>query len=484
MRRFLFIAALIAVASPAAGQESPSAWATLARGDIDAIRRDVLTIHPGMRDPQNPDFSAKTEAAYKTAIDRAAHARSFLDWRASVGGFIQSFRDGHTFLRFNASPTRVRWPGFLIDAQGDGYVAAKVAPDLTDIAEGDPVTACDDTPIATLMAMRLDGREADWSKPAERRRQGWRLFIDYDVDAAAPPIRRCSVTHAGKQIEIALPWRIEATAALLERAAPLTRATATTRPIALHYLPDGAAQIAIGSFGDEGALGALAKAMQADQARLRAAPYIVIDLRGNGGGNSTWGATFGAILYGDKAVAALPEPALGKYFRASPEAVARLRALAAGFAADGPDMAPVARYWRTLADRVAATPAGDSALFADFVTPPARTRPARMPKPLLTHPVFLLTDAGCFSSCIVAANTLAQLGAVEVGEITGENEEYGEVTGPLFLPSGLGRYWLPVSIIRQRTGDLKGPPLGHAWPGAMDDDAGLYAWIAGLAKAR
>jgi hypothetical protein len=480
-RSILFLPILLTAAAAHAETPPSSPWAALARADVEAIHANVLAIHPAVRDPQSADFTARTDAAYRAAIDRAAQVRSFLDWRGVINGFVQSFRDGHTFIRYNAQPSRARWPGFLIDGRGDGYVAAALADTTQAISAGDPVIACDGQPIKTLLNEKLDAREADWSKPPERIRQAWRLFVDYDVDAP-PPVARCTFAHKGQPIEVALNWTQENPLTLLQRAAPLLRTPPNHRPIALSYRPDGAALVTIGSFGDESALEALAKTLKTDQVRLRAARYVVFDLRGNRGGNSTWGGTYGRILFGDAPVDALEEPASGKYFRASPQAVARLRLIAKEFADDGPGMADVVAYWTKIADRVAASPDGDAKLFTDFVNPPAK-KPKRPPRRAYRGPVYILTDAGCFSSCVVAANTLIKLGGINVGEVMGQNEEYGEVAGPIDLPSGLGRYWLPVSIIRQRKEDLGGLAVAKAWTGAMDDDAGIFTWIAGLAGA-
>lgn len=470
---------LLLAAPAVAADPTSDAWASLARADVEAIHRDVLGIHPGVRDPQNPGFVATMEGHYRTAQARAAAAHSYLDWRDAVNGFIQSFRDGHTFVRYDAIPANLRWPGFLIDGRGTGYVAALVdgAPG---VANGDAITACDGQPIAEVLKTRLDAREADWSKAPERVRQAWRGFIDYRTDGP-PSIKACAIVHDGKPSEVTLKWRTTPTSTLVPRTSPLQRVI-PGRPVSLDYRPDGAALIRIGSFGDEVTLKALADAMTAGQAKLRAAPYVVFDLRGNRGGNSTWGGTYGRILFGDAVVDALDEPSTGKYFRASPQAIARLRLIAQEFIDDGPGMAEVAAYWTKIADRVAASPDGDTKLFTDFVNPPV-PKPKVPPVAAYRRPVYILTDAGCFSSCIVAANTLIKLGGINVGEVMGENEEYGEITGPIALPSGLGRYWLPISIIRQRREDLGGTPVKRSWNGAMDDDAGVYGWIGGLAKA-
>ena len=79
-------------------------------------------------------------------------------------------------------------------------------------------------------------------------------------------------------------------------------------------------------------------------------------------------------------------------------------------------------------------------------------------------------------------NTLKLMGAVQLGEPSGQNEVWGEVVGPLPLPSRLGTYRIPVSIIRQPRSALGGLPPDIEWGGAMDDEPGIRAWIADLSE--
>ena len=117
-----------------------------------------------------------------------------------------------------------------------------------------------------------------------------------------------------------------------------------------------------------------------------------------------------------------------------------------------------------------------------FHTRQARRATRRQPPSAYRGKVFVLTDAGCFSSGVVVMNTLRRMGAVQVGESCGQNEVFGESVGPINLPSGLGWYRIPVSIIRQPRSSLGGLPPDIPWPGAMDDDKGLRSWIAKLAS--
>lgn len=481
------IAGLVAgvVATPG---EPVSPWRLLAERDVAAVCENVQGIHPAMRDPLTPAFAASTEAACRRARTEATAAVSYADWRDTLSALIMSFRDGHLNLRMAVEPVRVRWPGFLVDGRGEGYVVrypaglpvAENAP-----PEGARLASCDGVQAEALMHARLDGRSADLSKAPERIRQAYRLFVDYRV-SDAPSLKRCVFDGPAGEITVDMAWRDVALAELNPTLAPFTRRM--SRPIGMEWLSDGGVWIALGNVSDEGRLKALEAEMLAAQARLRSAPYVVFDVRGGAGGNSMWGGKLAGILWGAEAVegrrlaAQSDDPTTyGKFWRASPEAARAIRAVGDEFAAEGPDMADVAAFWRELAAQIEARPEGDASLLMDGCCRP-RPRPAVVPPVAYAGKAFVLTDAGTFSSSVVVMNTFKRMGAVQIGEPSGQNEVYGESIGPITLPSGLGSYRVPVSLIRQPRAQLGGLAPDVAWGGAMDDEAGVRAWVAELAR--
>jgi len=474
------------LATPCAA--SPAPWAMLTEADVEAVCENVRDIHPGMRDPQTPGFAARVDAACIAADRSAATATAYADWRDTLQALITSFRDGHLNLRVNVEPVRVRWPGFLIDGRNGGYVvryAAGLPTAENAPPEGARFLGCDGEEAETLLRGRLDGRTADWSKAPERIRQAYRLFIHHRL-TGEPPLKRCRFQTEKGETAVELEWREAPQSQLNAALAPFTRRVA--RGIGLEWLPDGGAWVQLGNVQDEGRLEALEAEMISSQSRLRAAPYVVFDLRGGAGGNSMWGETLASVLWGTEAVEGRriadqsTDPAeYGKYWRASPEAVQAVRQAGDEFAERGPDMAEVAAFWREQAEVLAAKPDGDATLFMDECCRPNPAPPAAS-APLYSGKAFVLTDAGCFSSSIVVMNTLKRMGAVQVGEPSGQNEVYGESIGPIQLPSGLGSYRVPVTIIRQPRSSLGGLPPDVNWTGSMEDDEGLRALIADLAS--
>ena len=479
-----------ATTAASAPDTAARAWSNLTAADVSAFCSDVRGVHPGMVDPLSPRFATQVARACEIAAGRSRDAGSFLDWMETMQALVTSFRDGHTGIAFTVVPAQLRWPGFLIDGQGGRWLVRRPsnAP-ATDSGppEGAELVACDGRPAERFLEQQLDLKTVDWSKEPERIRQAFRAFTTYRLDGPAPATQ-CRFRRNGQVVDVRLEWRPISSVAMQPLLAPFLRRGATSRPVAVAIAPHRDAWVQLGNFRDETALKALETELLAKQARLRSAPYVVFDLRGNGGGNSTWGGRFASILWGADAVEGrrLAEQSSnsadhGKYWRRSKAAAAKMHAAAAEYAAQGPDFADIAKYWRELGDTIAA--AKDDGLYQDECCRP-KARPSAVPRPAYTGKVFVVTDAGCFSSCVVVMNTLKRMGAIQVGEASGQNEVYGESVGPFDLPSGLGWYRVPASIIRQPRSSLGGLSPDVRWPGAMDDDEGLRAWIAGLAASR
>ncbi len=486
-RARLTLGALFAVgAAPPAPPPRVSPWEVLAIADVEAIHASVVGLHPAMRDAANPGFPAELQKAYAEAAARAHAARTYLDWRAATQGFVLAFRDGHSIYRPLLEPSRVRWPGWSIDYRAGKWVVRRPtgvrshSPDAP--GDGAVLRACDGVPIETLLRQRLDLIEADWSKLPERIRFAHRLLIDPALDGP-PPIARCTFAGAGGSAEVALDWQVELWPTLSAALSPIRRYAADDA-IEARWLPGGALWLRLSGFGEEDRLGKLAADLAQQRARVDAAPYIVFDVRGNRGGSSNWGSTFGEMVWTKAAVDALGEASLGKFWRASPAAAAEVRATAMDFRRQGPAFAEVADYWDGIASLIDRAPQRDRALVSDPCCTPAPASAAKIAPDARKRRVFVLTDAGCFSSCVLVVNQLRRLGAMQIGEPTGRNAEYGEDAGPLTLPSGLARYYGPLAIIRQRADDLGAGPPDRVWKGAMDDTAGVEAWVAQLASAR
>ena len=400
------------------------------------------------------------------------------------------------FVRADATRLSLAW--VLIDGQGGHWVVRR--PDYKSVAppdappEGATLVACDGQPAEAFLKNQLDNKTVDWSKLPERIRLAYKVFLTSNPDAPLPA-KSCRFEKDEKTTDLTLNWVDLPYFQLQPLVYPYFR-RGLPRPTHAEFADDGHVWIRLDNVSDETALKKLESELTAKQAQLRAAPYVVFDMRGNGGGSSEWGEKFAAILWGDKPVEAMlaaNEPSnpndRGKYWRISKAAAAGMLGLAKENAARGPDYAEAAKFWGDLGTKVNAAAAHGDGLLPDECcqsdsSSEKPAKPIQSPAPQYRGKVFVLTDAGCFSSGVLVMNTLKHMGAIQVGEASGQNEVYGEGFDGLKLPSGLATYRIPFSIIRQRREDLGGLPPDIAWPGAMDDDEGLRKWIAGLAAAK
>jgi hypothetical protein len=221
--------------------------------------------------------------------------------------------------------------------------------------------------------------------------------------------------------------------------------------------------------------------VRSQQAALRASPMVVLDLRGNSGGNSQYAVEIARVLAGEPRTDAANRPAgncTGMYWRASKDNAAAL----AKFARELPvDRAP---EWQAQADALARA-VDDGRAFSPDLPACARQakpapRPSRLPPPAMTGRLVLVTDRACFSSCLMAADLFRRLGATHVGEATDMATRYMEVR-EIVLPSGL-RTFSTLQKVALEFGDFGPYAPSVVYPGAMADTDKLRAWVATLPR--
>ena len=227
------------------------------------------------------------------------------------------------------------------------------------------------------------------------------------------------------------------------------------------------------------ALAPLIAALEADRAAVVQAPRIVLDLRGNRGGSSEWGLQIARILWGRQRVDAIQDPSYVEW-RASAANIATIADAEKQY--DRPETsAEIRQYFAMLLKSVREAQASGHALWrepSDAVPPPAVA--ASGPAPVPPARVYFVTDTGCASACLDAADLWKALDAVQLGQETSADTLYMDVRNPV-LPSGLAGTAIPMKVYRDRPRGANVPlrPV-HPYPGDMRDTAALEAWIAQL----
>jgi hypothetical protein len=431
--------------------------------------------HPGPIDPENPDFLHWLDGGETGLLPQARRAASLHDYQLVLRDYANGFADGHIGVILKDKPDHV-WPGFLVraDAPGDKLRVSVGAGDV-DVRTGDTLVSCAGTPAQDLLTDHVLRPLLNAHVPQRLRLASASLMVT-DADDIAGQWPDCVVSAAGGHRTIALHWR------------PITQpalAVAEIRSSGIDIPATGLRQIgdvwliSMPSFyprddAETSRLQTLVAQVKAQAAHLHAARHVVLDLRGNDGGEDSWGIEVAEALWGISAVDSVGNmlPSTVEW-RVSTRNDAAIRGDAARLAQQG--QTEDANYYTKLARRM------DGALLAHerFMREPGNP-PGPVPHLVspFAHPVYLLTTPHCASACLDVVDIATRLpGVVQVGLETSSDTDYLETaTSP--LPSGHAslRYAMKVFRGRVRGANVSYKPA-IVWPGGEMNGIAIADWI-------
>jgi len=489
-------AAAAVLASSATAQEAaapapaPAAenWAALLEADARAVHRLISDHHPGPHDRFNPEFRAVLDSGLALALERSKTATSKAHYWWALRQYVASFDDGHTALmgteRLQGFP--LWWPGFYTyETNGRHMVAIRGTE--TAPPNGAVLAECDGRDAETLARENVGRFRGLWFLTSQRAGFADQIFRAPENPYVVRP-NRCTFVVDGARTTYDLSWsRFDeaAIAAVRDQLEALPKRGHD--PIGLRPI-DGGWWITASAFpsdpaeADGKALTALIAEVKAKSAELRKAGRIVFDLRGNNGGSSHWSREIAQAIWGEAYVDAVFSPLTSKSYvewRVSSDTIAHLEQVADRFASVDKDME---QWARSAAKGMREAQARGEPLWRQ---PSAKTsgllgksrKPGRSP---VAGKVYLLTDSGCGSACLDAADLWLALGAVQVGQETFADSQYMEIRD-VPLPSGYGVFRVPTKVYRDRP---RGPNQSlkprHPYEGNMADTKALEAWIASL----
>lgn len=479
--------ALLAVPLIGAAQDMRD-WGATLRADVQAMHDDIVANHPGMVNALDPAFAKRNEAAFALVMKRAAAVRDYAGYRFALFAYAASFDDGHlaVFPADKAPPLDARWPGFLtgLDANGGQVVMSRA--DDAPVPLGARLLACDGRTADALAKANIGAFDGRWFLVSRRSLRSGRLFVDQGNPFVQRPAR-CTFTIDGNPRTIDLTWQPIATDALAKRIADTNQRT--REPIGATVLPDGTRWFTMSGFNgdpagpDAKALVPMIARMRADRAALAQAPRIVIDLRGNNGGSSDWSLQVAQILWGEAAVAAIPDASYVEW-RPSRATIDAMSDYQRRFAAS-PDTTPrLKAYFAMMVTGLTQANAAGKKLWREPAEVPAAPVSTATPVVALKGPVYFITDTGCGSACLDAVDLWRALGAIQVGQETSADTLYMDVRQTT-LPSGLTGLAVPMKVYRGRPRGSNVPVApDFRYPGDLRDTAKLAAWIAGLPRRR
>ncbi len=444
---FLIASAALANADLRAGAATTD-WPTAARTDILAAYDIYRSNHPGMHDPNNPGFAVQLERARDAGLTYAARARDRFGYQRALGAFSTEMQDGHAQLTLNAPikdtpPSQYLSPGFAAAWRGNRLLIHSTQ-DFP-LPVGTVIEGCDGLAAADLAKSMLVSQNFRWREDGD-----WWLKTPRIFRAGVGEDRPNACTFLapdGSRSTMTLEWK-RAPADLGER---LTRATDGERtPIGLWELRKGLLIIGLPSFEPDGeerrAYDALYEAMTNHKEALWSARAVVIDLRHNGGGSSSWGDRVADALWGEDAVGrkmAAYFKHVSIWWRASEGNTRYVGKLAEDFRRQGDKEAAAWADVLRSGMEVAMARNEPFHVEADESDTPAKEETGETG---FDRPVYVITPGGCRSACLDAVDIFKQFANVKlIGAPTSGDTPYMDIRSEV-LPSGEGKIVIPNKL--------------------------------------
>jgi hypothetical protein len=430
----------------ASAASAATQWARNALVDLAAIRKLLHENHPGPVDPLNPGYRQWLDDGYRQATAYAQAARTTADYDRAISFYVNGFRDLHVNWWMN-EPQKKVWPGFLIADVAERRVEVSAASPGSPIPVGSRLISCDGTPADKLLQAQLYRYKVNPDIP---HLAGWwapEFLLRYAEDAQKPKSCRFELRGARRSAELA--WREisdQDAAKELNAARPFPAGSLGVHQTGNVFL------ISIPTFQYRGEGVAKIQAFLASLTerldQLRQADAVVIDVRGNTGGNSSWGQQAAKILWDAPRV----EPIVNSFdwtseYRTSPRIEAQWRAYGDSMKKAGEQEQSERNY--RIADGIRQARAAGKDLWLN--PNPPKTSKADYPTTTpFKNPVYFLTDERCASACLDFADILTRLpGVTHIGRNTLADAIYIDNLAER-LPSGVATFTWSAKVYRNR----------------------------------
>ncbi|MBK6704237.1 MAG: hypothetical protein IPG56_11110 [Caulobacteraceae bacterium] len=477
---------------PPALPATPQAWRAAAEADLEALWMYIREDTPVAIDSENPRMQRWFDRGYREARSRARRANDQASYFYALAAYTNGFQDPHLNLQPVVPLSVARWPGFITTARGeDTIVASNYGAEGPAPENGARLISCDGETPARLRERAVFPFTLNPQILRDRRVAHTRLFLDRG-NPFAPPPRRCVFEQDGARSTFDLTWRDVPGDDFWTR-----YNIATTGPGAQFGVStpeEGLTWIGVPTFDNSSSeqLRALVDQIKASAAPIRAGHAIIIDVRGNGGGNSEWGAEIARAVWGDEVISAIPEsnPGGATDWRVSQRNLDYINSFAPQLIQQFGEDSAVAVWIRQSQQGFATALASGQPIWRERDAgetgpiPQGGGYTQRRPQgasPIPAH-VYMLSNGTCASACLDFADIVMHIpGTQLIGMDTAGDGLLMEIRDQT-LPSGLARVNLPLKVYRGRArGALEAYHADIAYDGVWDDLA-VRNWAIEVAQ--
>lgn len=452
----------------------PPDWHAATLADLQEMHDRIEANTPGPVDPRNPQYKVWLKQGLIEAQKLAQSSTSKAQYVRALRLYANGFRDGHVQVGAKGDNALI-WPGFLTILGDDNRTRVAAVGAGAPVEVGDELKGCDGLTADELTRQRVDRFRYNPDIPHSRASQSYRLF--YTLADDPDLIKSCTFKHGDEERTVELQWHAVDDKTLSKAIDALPGGV--TPSFGVRQV-DGVWFVSVPSFNEPAAtMQPLVDGVRSNIEALRQAPVVVIDVRGNGGGNSTWGSKLAATLWDEQSVDLIERSFdWTTDWRASRLNIDLTRANAAKAAAQG--LAEDAAFRTKMADAMQHALERGVALATSPEPPTTRGLPEGTKSPFKGR-VFLLTDTRCASACLDFADIVLRLPNVaHAGLPTSGDAVYIDVVERDFT-SGLGGMAWPIKVYRNRVrGNNAYYTPRYRWPGGPMEDQAVAHWLSGL----
>ncbi len=417
----------------------PEKWSEKAINDIVRAHLIISEAHPAVPDLSDVRFKIWFVRGYKSAIDLARRVESEDQALAALSFYVSGYEDSHLQIsRSGRASSPPLWAGWFATYRGGRYTVAFRSPTwpVATPQVGDELVSCDGIDIDALLRRKV-------APYVDRRMDldATRAQLVVSVTSNYRPVwekfqsEGCVVrTSAGELMHFPLKW--------LPNTEMQQAVQYTPPPISVENLGNSTYWIYATNFQPEQAEVRMLESVLEQVRALRSADIVVLDTRGNEGGDSTIGDSLLHALTG-----CTFRPEEKAYWRVSSLALRALkRHQSESLRLEGAQSSAYLSM-TDLRQRMEAGIAEDLPFISQINDKP--TLSASPCHSLFTGRLIVITDSNCVSACLTLVDNALKLpDSVHAGYTTNADTRYTDITQVDI--SDTVTLWLPLKVWKGR----------------------------------